>query len=54
MNRPALVSTTALKTFPLFAGLSDEVLSSIAQVAMMRHFPRGQSVVRAGERTDYV
>ncbi|MDR2925273.1 MAG: cyclic nucleotide-binding domain-containing protein [Azoarcus sp.] len=54
MNRPALVSTIALKTFPLFSGLSDEVLSSIAQVAMMRHFPRGQSVVRAGERTDYV
>jgi CRP/FNR family cyclic AMP-dependent transcriptional regulator len=52
--KPTLVSITALKTFPLFAGLSDDVLNSVAQVAMMRHYPRGQSVVRAGERTDYV
>ncbi|MDR0716510.1 MAG: cyclic nucleotide-binding domain-containing protein [Azoarcus sp.] len=54
MNRPALVSITALKTCPLFAGLADDVLNSVAQVAMMRHYPRGQAVIRAGERTDYV
>ena len=43
-----------MKTFPLFHGLSDEALANIARVAMMRRFPRGQSVVCAGDRPDYV
>ena len=45
MTQATAVSVVALKTFPLFHGLSDEVLSSIARASMMRRFPRGQSVV---------
>ena len=54
MSQATSVSITALKTFPLFVGFPDDVLASVARVAMMRRFPRGQSVVRAGDRTDYV
>lgn len=54
MSQPTSVSTTALKTFPLFNGLTDDVLASVAKIAVMRRFPRGQAVVRAGDRTDYV
>ena len=45
MTQATAVSVVALKTFPLFHGLSDEALANIARVAMMRRFPRGQSVV---------
>ncbi|MFN3988281.1 MAG: Crp/Fnr family transcriptional regulator [Rhodocyclaceae bacterium] len=54
MNQPAAVSITALKTFPLFQGLTDETLGEVARTAMMRRIPRGQAVVLAGDRTDYV
>ena len=54
MSQATSVSITALKTFPLFAGFPEDVLASVARLAMMRRFPRGQSVVRAGDRTDYV
>ncbi len=54
MSQPTAVSIVALKTFPLFHGLSDEVLTSVARVSMMRRFPRGQAVVCAGDRPDYV
>ena len=54
MSQPTAVSVVALKTFSLFQGLSDEVLSSVARVSMMRRFPRGQAVVCAGDRSDYV
>lgn len=54
MSQPTAVSTIALKTFPLFQGLSDEVLGAVSRVSMMRRIPRGQAVVRAGDRTDYV
>jgi CRP/FNR family cyclic AMP-dependent transcriptional regulator len=54
MSQSGAVSITALKTFSLFAGLSEEVLGSISQVAIMRRFPRGQVVVRTGESSDYV
>lgn len=54
MSQPTSVSTTALKTFPLFNGVSDEVLAAVARVSVMRRFPRGQAVVRAGDRTDFV
>ncbi|AWI80595.1 hypothetical protein CEW87_15215 [Parazoarcus communis] len=49
-----LLNQHPVKTFPLFVGFPDDVLASVARVAMMRRFPRGQSVVRAGDRTDYV
>ncbi len=54
MNQAASVSVTALKTFSLFQGLADATLTGLAQTAVMRRFPRGHSVVHAGDRTDYV
>ncbi len=54
MNVVNAVSITALKTVPLFHGLPDDVLGSVARNAMMRRIPRGQAVVLVGERTDYV
>ncbi len=54
MTQTSTVSTTALKTFPLFQGLPDATLSAVAQSAVMRRFPRGHAVVHAGDRTDYV
>ena len=40
MSQSAAVSTIALKTFPLFQGLPEDELASIARVAMMRRIPR--------------
>lgn len=54
MTMPTAVSIVALKTFSLFQGLPDEVLTSIARVSMMRRVSRGQAVVCAGDRADYV
>jgi len=54
MSTSTPVSVTALKTFPIFQGLSDEKLQPIARCAIMRRAPRGSSVVSAGDRTDYV
>ena len=54
MTKSTAVSVIALKTFPLFQGLSDEVLTNVARVSMMRRIARGQSVVNAGDRSDYV
>lgn len=54
MTQSTAVSVIALQTFPLFQGLPDEVLASIAHVAMMRRITRGQAVVNAGDRPDYV
>lgn len=54
MPSSSAVSVIALKTFPLFAGLSDETFADIAHAAMMRRVARGQAVVSAGDRADYV
>lgn len=54
MSKTAAVSIIALKTFPLFHGLSDDVLANVARVSMMRRIPRGQPVVNAGDRSDFV
>ncbi|MBX3686985.1 MAG: cyclic nucleotide-binding domain-containing protein [Rhodocyclaceae bacterium] len=54
MNLSNAVSIIALKTFSLFNGLTDDRLAAIAQHALMRRVPRGQAVVHAGDRTDYV
>jgi CRP/FNR family transcriptional regulator, cyclic AMP receptor protein len=54
MSQPNAVSTIALRTFPLFHGLSDDKLIAIARCAMMRRIPRGQAVVHAGDRTDFI
>ena len=48
------VSLTALRTFPIFQGLADDKLLSIARCAIMRRAARGSTVVNAGDRTDYV
>lgn len=54
MNQTNAVSTIALRTFPLFQGLPDDRLVSIARCAMMRRISRGQAVVHAGDRTDFI
>lgn len=54
MSQSTVVSSIALKTFPLFHGIPDDVLASIARVAMMRRIPRGQTVVCVGNKSDYV
>lgn len=54
MTQATAVSTAALRTFPLFQGLSDDTLTAVAHSAVMRRIPRGQSVMHAGDRTDFV
>ena len=54
MVQTAAVSPVALRTFPLFHGLGDDRLNSVARCAMMRRVPRGQAVVHAGDAPDYV
>ncbi|MFT4171294.1 MAG: cyclic nucleotide-binding domain-containing protein [Rhodocyclaceae bacterium] len=51
---PSTVSVTALRTLPIFQGLSPERLEGIARVAMLRRVSRGTAVVLAGDNTDYV
>ncbi|GMV56158.1 MAG: Crp/Fnr family transcriptional regulator [Betaproteobacteria bacterium] len=48
------VSVTALRTFAMFSGLSESSLEPIARASIMRRIPRGATVVRAGDRTDFV
>lgn len=54
MSQPNAVSPIALRTFPLFQGLPEDRLGAVARCAMMRRIPRGQAVVHAGDRTDFV
>jgi CRP/FNR family cyclic AMP-dependent transcriptional regulator len=54
MTQATAVSTAALRTFPLFHGLSDDTLATVAHAAVMRRIPRGQSVLHAGDRSDFV
>jgi CRP/FNR family cyclic AMP-dependent transcriptional regulator len=54
MTVTSSVSTIALRTFPIFQGLSDDRLATVARVAMMRRVPRGAAVVHEGDRTDFV
>ncbi|HMM71871.1 MAG TPA: cyclic nucleotide-binding domain-containing protein [Rhodocyclaceae bacterium] len=48
------VSVTALRTFAMFSGLNESSLEPIARASIMRRIPRGATVVRAGDRTDFV
>ena len=50
----APVSTVALKVFPVFQGLTDDKLAAVARVCMMRRFSRSQTVLHAGDRTDFI
>jgi CRP/FNR family cyclic AMP-dependent transcriptional regulator len=54
MSQPNAVSPIALRTFPLFQGLPEDRLAAVARCAMMRRIPRGQAVVHAGDRTDFI
>lgn len=54
MNQLNAVSTIALRTCPLFHGLAEDRLAAIARCAMMRRIGRGQAVVHAGDRSDFI
>ncbi len=54
MSETSGVSAAALKTFPLFQGVPDPALEDIAQMALVKRITRGQAVVLAGDRSDYV
>lgn len=53
MVSPAVTSTT-LRTFPMFACSSEESLKALARVCILRRVDRNTPVVRAGESTDFV
>jgi CRP/FNR family cyclic AMP-dependent transcriptional regulator len=46
------VSTTILRTVPMFAGLSDDQLSMLTQVVTRRSVPRGAMLMAEGDQTD--
>jgi CRP/FNR family cyclic AMP-dependent transcriptional regulator len=48
------VTVDALRSMPIFESLSVERLVPIARVAVFRKVPRGATVLRAGDRTDFV
>ncbi len=48
------VTVDALRTLPIFESLAIERLVPIARVAASRKVPRGHTILRAGDRTDYV
>ena len=48
------VSTTVLRSLPIFDTLDDGRLAPIARVASLRHAARGSVVVREGDRTDNI
>ncbi len=54
MSTPHTVSITALRTFPIFQGLSEDRLGMVARCAVMRRAARGTTIVSAGDRTDFV
>ncbi|HLE67177.1 MAG TPA: Crp/Fnr family transcriptional regulator, partial [Burkholderiales bacterium] len=48
----ATVSTTVLRTVPLFAGFADEQLRTLSGVVTRRSVPRGAVVIVEGDPTD--
>jgi CRP/FNR family cyclic AMP-dependent transcriptional regulator len=48
------VSTTALRTLPIFEALGEERLAPIARLSSMRSVPRNSVIVHAGDQTDNV
>ena len=48
------VTVDALRSLPIFESLSVERLVPIARVAVFRKVPRGTTILRAGDRTDFV
>lgn len=50
----ASVTVDALRSMPIFESLSVERLVPLARVAVFRKVPRGSTILRAGDRTDFV
>jgi len=48
----ASVSTTVLRTVPLFAGFPEELLRTLSAVVTRRSAPRGSIIMAAGDPTD--
>ncbi len=48
------VTIDALRSLPVFESLPVERLMPIARVAVFRKVPRGATILRAGDRTDFV
>lgn len=54
MTRTSMVSTAALKTIPLFQGLPEATLQSFADASRMKRCARNETIISAGDRTDYL
>ena len=52
MARQAVVSTLLLRNVPLFAMLPEDQLAVLASVVSRRSFPRGTTIIAAGDVTD--
>jgi len=46
------ISTTVLKSIPMFAGFSPDQLRALAPMVMRRSAPRGLAIMREGDATD--
>lgn len=49
---PTTVSTTVLRAVPLFSGVPDEQLRTLATVVMRKSVSRGATIMVAGDQTD--
>ena len=54
MSQGSSVTVDALRSMPIFESLSVERLMPIARVAVFRKMPRSSTILRAGDRTDFV
>lgn len=54
MTQASSVTVDALRSMPIFESLSIERLVPIARVAVFRKMPRAATILRAGDRTDFV
>jgi CRP/FNR family transcriptional regulator, cyclic AMP receptor protein len=52
MAGPASVSTLLLRNVPLFAGLPEAQLSLLTRVVGRKSYPRGSTIIAAGDPTD--
>jgi len=53
MSSPStIVTTTVLKSVPMFAAFGEDQLRALAPAIMRRHAPRGSAVMREGDRVD--
>ncbi|HUK05154.1 MAG TPA: Crp/Fnr family transcriptional regulator [Burkholderiales bacterium] len=52
MSASTTVSTTVLKSLPMFAGLSQDELRALAAMVTRRSAPRGSTIMREGDAID--